>query len=115
MTNEEKIEIALTLTSSELQQVLSLRQEQEANEHREAIKASAPAGCVVHEIVSYYYGSHSEYGYGDKKFFVAIPEGSELPEMNIGYGSYSNSIEGLALLPVGSYVNWDGEWEPVSS
>lgn len=115
MNEEEKMAIAATLPSWMLEEALRQRLELEAAEYEAGVRVSAPEGCVVHELTSSYYGSHSEYGEGDSQFFVAIPEGTELPQMSVGHGHFSSNTEDLALLPVGSHVNWGGEWESVSS
>lgn len=74
--------------------------------------APPPSGYALLEVTSSYYGSHEEYGEGDRDYFFAIPAGAEAPEVRLTHGHYGEHSEELNKLPEGA-LEWNGtEWVP---
>lgn len=76
-----------------------------------------PPGFVVHEVISDYFGSHDEYGEGDRKLFIALPNGVDLAEgfsLCHGHDSSSRHWEAILALPDSALLAVAGDEEFVS-
>jgi hypothetical protein len=76
-----------------------------------------PEGFKEVDFWSSYYGSHSEYGEGDRHFRVAIPEGEEFPtEFQFSHGHYRAQWEDWIKFPASAIVAEDGDeqWVPMA-
>lgn len=70
---------------------------------------TAPAGTRVERVVSDYYGSHAERGYGDIEIVLAVPDGEKVPALSHGSGCAISYNAGR--LTSGTYVLDDGAWK----
>lgn len=77
---------------------------------RPVLHPEVPDGYQLLELVSEYYGSHSERGEGDETLCVALPEGSPAAVLSLQHGSRaSNWVEELGRLPAEALVARAGD------